>query len=517
MNRPTRKRAAVAGAVAAAVGVGVTELLAGALGGVRSLVVAIGHSVIDAVPGDVERVAIRLFGRADKPVLLTTIVVLALLLGALLGLMAARRLATSVAGFAAFSALGGLAATREPGAAGNRVALVAAAGALAGVASLRALISAATPRGDRPERREVRPTDAGVDRRGFLRLAFAGVAVAATTGISGRLLAGRQRVAAIRAAIRMPRAATVAAPAPVGADLGITGVTPLYVPNRDFYRIDTALVVPQIDTADWTLDVHGKVDRPLRLTYDELLAIPHVEADVTLACVSNEVGGDLIGNARWQGVPLHVLLERAGVQPGGEQILSVSEDGFTAGFPTRIAMEQRDAMVALFMNAEPLPTKHGFPARLVVPGLYGYVSATKWLSGIELTGWAERDGYWIPRGWSKEGPIKTQSRIDVPRSGEVLPGGRTPIAGVAWAQGRGVEGVEVRVDDGPWRPARLAASLGVNCWRQWVYDWTAGPGEHTIAVRARDATGYVQTAERTAVDPNGATGHHTIHVEVGSA
>jgi DMSO/TMAO reductase YedYZ molybdopterin-dependent catalytic subunit len=179
-------------------------------------------------------------------------------------------------------------------------------------------------------------------------------------------------------------------------------------------------------------------------------------------------------------------------------------------------MEQPDAMVALFMNGEPLPAKHGFPARLVIPGLYGYVSATKWLSGIEMTGWDERNGYWIPRGWSKEGPVKTQSRIDVPRSGAVLPGGPTAVAGVAWAQGRGVEGVEVRIDDSPWQPARLADALGVNCWRQWVYDWVAGPGEHTIAVRAKDATGYVQTDKRSPVDPDGATGHHTIQVEVGS-
>lgn len=250
----------------------------------------------------------------------------------------------------------------------------------------------------------------------------------------------------------------------------------------------------------------GSVDRPLTLTYAELMAMPHIEADVTLSCVSNEVGGDLAGNARWQGVPLADLLERAGLQSGATQVLGRSVDGFTAGFPTEVALDGRNAMVAVAMNGEPLPAAHGFPARLVIPGLYGYVSATKWLSEIELTSFDEVDGYWIPRGWSKEGPIKTQSRIDV--------ASRRVIAGVAWAPTRGIERVEIRIDDGPWQQATLAAPLGVDCWRQWFLPWDTAPERYVIAVRATDGTGETQTAERTDVAPNGASGHHTIQVDV---
>ena len=241
--------------------------------------------------------------------------------------------------------------------------------------------------------------------------------------------------------------------------------------------------------------------------------MPQIEADVTLCCVSNEVGGGLIGNARWQGVPLHTLLQRAAPHGDATQIVGRSVDGFTAGFPTRRAIEDEKAMVAVAMNGVPLPHDHGFPARLVVPGLYGYVSATKWLKSIELFRWDEFNAYWIPRGWSKLGPIKTQSRIDVPARRVTRPG-RQAIAGVAWAQTRGIERVEVRIDDGPWRKATLAASLGVDTWRQWHLAWDATPGEHTIAVRATDGTGRTQTEERSRPDPNGATGHHTIDVRV---
>lgn len=294
-------------------------------------------------------------------------------------------------------------------------------------------------------------------------------------------------------------------------------MTPLFVANADFYRIDTALTVPRVDPTTWTLEVRGMVDRPFRLTYDELLAMPHLEADITLACVSNPVGGDLVGNARWQGVPLRALLDRAGVRPGATQLLSRSVDGFTAGFPVTTALEVTDAMVAVAMNGEPLPARHGFPARLVVPGLFGYVSATKWLSVIELTTFETEEGYWVPRGWARDGPVLTQSRIDVPRAATRLPPGRQVVAGVAWAPTRGVERVEVRVDDGPWQGARLAAALDVDTWRQWVLEWDATPGRHTLSVRASDGTGETQTARRTAVAPDGARGHHTIEVRVDDA
>ena len=285
-------------------------------------------------------------------------------------------------------------------------------------------------------------------------------------------------------------------------------------PNRDFYRIDTALAVPDVDATDWNLSVRGMVRRPFTVTYDELLAMPMVEEYVTLTCVSNEVGGELVGNALWLGVPLADLLERAGVRNGATQIMGRSVDGFTAGFPTAVGLDGRTALIAVGMNGEPLPVRHGFPARLVVSGLYGYVSATKWLSAIELTTLEAQDGYWIPRGWAKEAPIKTQSRIDVPRPGKRLEPGPVAVAGVAWAQTRGIESVEVQIDDGEWRDASLAAPLSIDSWVQWRYEWNARPGRHRVRVRATDGSGETQDATPRRIDPDGATGYDFIMVDV---
>jgi DMSO/TMAO reductase YedYZ molybdopterin-dependent catalytic subunit len=300
---------------------------------------------------------------------------------------------------------------------------------------------------------------------------------------------------------------------PAAAQLDVAGLDPVVTPNDRFYRIDTALQVPRVDAASWRLRVTGMVDRPLELSLDDLLAREVVEADVTLACVSNEVGGRLVGNARWRGVRLDDLLAEAGVRPGATQVVGRSVDGFTAGFPTA-TLDGRDVLVAVGMNGAPLPFEHGFPARLVVPGLYGYVSATKWLAEIELTTLEALDGYWIPRGWAKEAPIKTASRIDVPRPGSDVAPGPTPIAGVAWAPTRGIDRVEVAVDDGPWQAARLAAAIGPDSWRQWVLDWDATPGEHSLRVRATDGTGATQTEQRADPVPDGASGWHTVTVRV---
>jgi DMSO/TMAO reductase YedYZ molybdopterin-dependent catalytic subunit len=324
------------------------------------------------------------------------------------------------------------------------------------------------------------------------------------------------------------QAVPVALPTPTGSTVPSDGVgvpvdpagatsspvTPYFTPNAGFYRIDTAISIPRIDVADWRLEIRGRVDRPLTLTYDDLLAREQVERIVTLACVSNEVGGDLIGNAVWQGVLLAPLLEEAGVQPESEQVFSTSVDGWNCGFPVELAFDGRDAMIAVGMNGEPLPRRHGFPARLVVPGLYGYVSATKWLERIELTTWDEAVGYWIPRGWAREAPIKTQSRIDVPRRGDRPAAGSVVIAGIAWAQHRGITAVEVRIDDGPWQQAELATDVTIDSWRQWRLVWQASPGEHRIQVRATDATGETQTQETSRVDPDGATGWHTRRITV---
>ncbi|MEV7908208.1 molybdopterin-dependent oxidoreductase, partial [Streptomyces anulatus] len=265
----------------------------------------------------------------------------------------------------------------------------------------------------------------------------------------------------------------------------------------------------------WTLKIHGMVDRPVELTLADLMKRPVIEADVTLCCVSNDVGGPYIGNARWLGVSLAGVLRDAGVHRDADMLLSTSADGWTAGTPVDVVLDGRNALLAFAMNGEALPVEHGFPVRQVVPGLYGYVSATKWVTDIKVTRFDRDEAYWTPRGWSPKGPIKTESRIDLPRDGAGLPAGRTVIAGVAWAQHKGVDAVEVRVDQGPWRQARLAEAPTADTWRQWVLDdWEATPGEHTIAVRATDATGYTQTEERAPVGPDGATGWHTIDVQV---
>jgi len=294
----------------------------------------------------------------------------------------------------------------------------------------------------------------------------------------------------------------------------IEGISSLITPNDDFYRIDTALQIPLVDPDDWTLSVTGMVDDPLEISFAELLDMELVEEPVTLSCVSNEVGDDLVGNAVWLGVPVSTILDRAGVQEDATQIVGRSVDNWTAGFPTELAFDGRTALVAVAMNGEPLPTRHGFPARLVVAGLYGYVSATKWLSEIELTTWEAFDAYWIPRGWSKEGPIKTQSRVDVPRSGSEIPAGPSAIAGVAWAPSRSISKVEIQIGGGAWIETELVDELSENSWRQWKYEWDAPPGDHEIKVRATDGDGQTQTEEESRPAPDGATGWHRIDVTV---
>ncbi|MFZ1488904.1 MAG: molybdopterin-dependent oxidoreductase, partial [Ilumatobacteraceae bacterium] len=329
----------------------------------------------------------------------------------------------------------------------------------------------------------------------------------------------RQRVRAIEAAApdQLPALGPGGAAAEIPNGAGVVPGTPYLTPNADFYRIDTAHSFPRVDLDRWTMRVHGLVDEELSLTYADLSRLPQVERVITLCCVSNEVGGPYIGNAVWQGVLLADVLSMAGVRDEAEQVFSRSLDGWTCGFPVEVALDGRDNLIALGMNGEPLPLAHGFPARLVVPGLYGYVSATKWLKEIELTTWDAAEGYWVPRGWARDALVKTQSRIDVPRRGERLLAGPTAVAGVAWAQHRGVERVEVRVDGGPWRLARLGTDVTDDSWRQWVLDWEATEGDHLIEVRATDKTGETQTEARSPVAPDGATGWHSRRVSVSPA
>jgi DMSO/TMAO reductase YedYZ molybdopterin-dependent catalytic subunit len=514
----SRRRAAAAGLVAAAAALGASELLSGLSGRIPSLVLGVADLFIAETPGGIVRWSIDTFGASQKTILVAGIVAASLLLGAGFGVVARRSFGRGAAGFAGFGLLGGWAAARETLTSDGWGWLTAAASSLVGIGALGVLLRpgrpAATSRSGATSMAE--PIGASLDRRRFLLVSGALAAFGAVGGGVGRLLRQARNVEAARERVAA-RLGSGAPPLPADVevfDVKVTGIAPIVTPNADFYRIDTRILAPQVDPDGWSLRVTGMVDREVELTFDELLAMDRITEYVTLSCVSNEVGGDLVGNALWSGVPLADLLDLAGPHRGATQIVGRAVDGWTAGFPAELVGDGRPCMVAVAMNGEPLPVKHGFPARLIIPGLYGYVSATKWLSEIELTTWEAFDGYWVPRGWAKEGPIKTQSRIDVPRSGATVSSGQTPIAGVAWAPTRSIQQVEVRVDDDPWQPARLSGALSENTWVQWVYDWDATPGAHRLQVRATDGDGNTQTAELAPPAPSGATGYHAIRVEV---
>ena len=572
-------RAIAIGIVAAGGALGLSEILSGLSRKIPSLVVSVAEEIVDITPGFIARWSIDTLGSAQKPALVWGIVIVSILLGAVLGWPSRKRWWVMPAGLVVFAVVGGWAAARNPLSSdglGWMSGLVSGAFGIAVFLSLYALARAAIPSGESEEpaeERKVPMVGRGRfnDRRRFVGAVgiIAGASLAG--GLLGRWLRRRDTVEGAREGvaealqgrtIATPTArptpvptqqataepvqsaatpgATPEATAEAGADptadptaeptpsvtaepLGepnfdhIAGIAPLITPNEDFYLIDTALSYPQVDPADWSLRIHGMVDREVEISFDELLDLGLVREQVTLSCVSNSVGGRLVGNAEWVGVPLARVLDEAGVQPGATQIVGRSIDRWTAGFPTEVALDGRIAMVAVQMNGEPLPISHGFPARLVVAGLYGYVSATKWLSDIELTTWEAFDGYWIPRGWSKEGPIKTQSRIDVPRRDSTIDPGPTAIAGVAWAPSRAIEKVEVQVDDEDWVEAELSRETTINSWRQWMVTWNATPGEHRVRVRATDGTGTTQTSEISRPAPDGATGWHTIQVRADEA
>jgi DMSO/TMAO reductase YedYZ molybdopterin-dependent catalytic subunit len=340
------------------------------------------------------------------------------------------------------------------------------------------------------------------------------VAVAGVSALGGRLLAERTSVSQARSALRLPRPARPFPTLPPGTHFPIRGLSPFVTPNGSFYRVDTALILPQVSPSSWQLRIHGMVGREITVDFHDLLTLPLIEDYVTLTCVSNPVGGPYIGNARWLGASLATLLRMARIRRGAEQLICTSVDGFTSGTPVQTVMDGRNALLAIAMNGQPLPVAHGFPARMVVPGLYGYVSACKWITDIKVTTFAAEQAYWVQRGWSQQAPIKTESRIDVPSFNTAVRAGRTPVAGVAWAQHKGIDAVEVRVDHGPWHTARLAAVPGIDTWRQWVWEWHATRGNHVIEARATDATGYTQTAVQAPPEPNGATGYPSITVSV---
>jgi DMSO/TMAO reductase YedYZ molybdopterin-dependent catalytic subunit len=523
-----RSLGALAGLLAAAVALGVAELAAALVGPASSPVVAVGDTVITVVPEPVKQFAISTFGENDKIALVVGTLVVVALYAVVIGLVSLRSRRAGAAGIALFGVIGALAAATRP-AGGLLDALPSVVGALAGVVAILLLVDPLTA----PAADTLRSADddvmerlrgvlsmadrkgAGMDRRRFVVTGGVALGAAAVTGGGGRLLQRRFDVGNARDELALPSPSSPAAALPRGADLAesVDGVTPLFTANRDFYRVDTAITVPQIRPADYRLTLSGMFDSPRSYTLTELFDRDDViERDITLTCVSNEVGGGLAGTARWIGVPLGDLLRENGVSGDSDQLVCRSVDGMTIGAPTAAALGVENAMIAFGMNGEPLPVEHGFPVRMLIPGLYGYVSACKWMTGIEATTFDAFDAYWVERDWAREAPIKVASRIDTPAPLRQFPAGRRPIAGVAWAQTRGIARVEVRIDDGEWQEAELAPQAATELWRQWVLPHDFAPGSYQLTVRATTADGEVQTDERARPFPNGASGLHSIRV-----
>ncbi len=504
MQRPGRLLSAAVGIASGAAALAVAELVAALGTTTRSPILDVGDRVIDLVPPWLKNAAIELFGTNDKAALLVGIGITLAVYSAAVGIVAMRhRLLPGIVGILGFGALGAAAALLAGR--GPASVLPASIGALAG-AGVLIMLHRLWFRGQTDHVVRI----ASEDRRRFLVGLGATFLTAGLTAGAVRLSAADAATSPVATAGSLPPVPRPLSPVSAGADLGVPGLSPFITPNDEFYRIDTALSVPRVSIEDFSLRIFGMVDRELTLSYADLIARAQIESDITLTCVSNEVGGQLVGNARWQGIRLDALLEEAGVQRDADQVVGRSVDNYTCGFPIAAATDGRDAMVAIGMNGEPLPLVHGFPARLVVPGLYGYVSATKWLKEIEITTFEAFDHYWARREWSAQAPIKTQSRIDTPGPLVTLATGPATIAGVAWAQTRGIAKVEVQIDDGPWQEAELGVEVANTTWRQWRLRWEVSSGRHTITCRATDATGELQAEERATPMPDGATGWHSI-------
>ena len=505
----SRWRSAFAGLAAASAGVGTAEIVAALLAPRASPLASTGALVIDLSPSWLKDLVIGLFGTADKIVIFVAVTLAVALLAAVSGIVEAKAPPWGRVMIGAVGGIGLIAATTRADSTmlSGLPAIIAIVIAVILLAQLsrrsRAIDNA---KGDQARSQE---------RRYFLISASVAAGLGVAAAIGGRIAAtGIQAVDAARRMFTLPVPAVKAPPIPAGASLDIPGIAPLVTPNSDYYRIDTALIVPSIDPAQWSLTITGLVEREVTLSFEELLALPLEESYTTLACVSNYVGGGLIGNALWLGYPIRKLLAKAGAKPGADMVLSRSVDGFTAGTPLTALTDDRNAILAVAMNGEPLPPEHGFPVRMVVPGLFGYVSATKWVTELKVTTFAEDAAYWTNRGWSARGPVKLSSRIDTPGGFGQVEAGTVMVAGVAWSQHVGISGVEVRVDDGPWLEATLAEAISADTWRQWSFPWEATRGRRTLTVRATDANGMVQTAQYADVVPDGATGLHSIDVGV---
>lgn len=508
-------RAGIAGAAAVVLAGGVGEVVAGLVGG-GSPVAAVGGWLIDLAPPWAKDTAIALFGTNDKIALIVAICIVIVLLGAACGALETRRPPWGAAIVAVFGIVGGvIATTRSDAVVGAWLPSVVAGVVGGGVLGwLARMVRGSATRTESPPQASTDAVPGRADRRTFLMWSGAAVVVGLLAAAGGNALrAGRAAATAIRDVV-LPRPAVAAPPVPAGAELDVPGLASVITPNDGFYRIDTALIVPSVNPAEWSIRIHGLVENEVTLTWDELLGLRLEESYTTLACVSNEVGGSLIGNARWLGYPIRELLARARPTAEADMVLSRSVDGFTASTPLEALTDDRAAILAVGMNGEPLPQEHGFPVRMVVPGLYGYVSATKWVVELEVTRFDRARAYWTDRGWSELGPIRLQSRIDVPRGDQSIAAGETVIAGVAWQQHVGVAGVEVQIDDGAWRQATLATAISDDTWVQWSLPWTATAGRHVVRCRATSATGEVQTSAIAPVVPDGATGWHERTVTV---
>ena len=517
-QRGSALAAAAIGAASVALGAGVGELVAAVLTPAASPFAVVGSALIDLAPAWAKDAAIALFGTADKLALLGGILLVVVALGAAAGLLDARWPPWGRVLVLALAAAGVVAALTRSDAGALSWVPSAVSGVVAAIAlwGLGRMLRSAPPERTTPREHTVGMDAGGIDRRRLFAWAGGVAAIGVLAAIGGTALrTGTQVSAAVRRALRLPAPAVTAAPVPAGADLGVLGLAPVVTPAEHFYRIDTALIVPDIAPADWSLRIHGLVDREVVLTWEELLRLPLEESWTTLVCVSNPVGGDLIGNAKWLGHPIRNLLDRAGVRPNADMVLSRSQDGFTASTPLEVLTDpERAALLALGMNGEPLPPEHGFPVRMVVPGLYGYVSATKWVTELQVTRFDRATAYWTDRGWSAQGPVKLQSRIDVPRRGQGLSSGDVVIAGVAWQPHVGIARVEVQVDGGTWREATLAPAISDDTWVQWSIPWTAEKGDHAIRCRATNARGETQTDVDAWPAPDGATGWQQLNVTV---
>jgi DMSO/TMAO reductase YedYZ molybdopterin-dependent catalytic subunit len=494
--------------LALALGLAVAELVAGLLGRAESAVTAVGEEFIDITPAWLKELAIDWFGTSDKAVLVGGIMVVLAILGVGVGLLTARRYGLGMMAAVALLAIAAGAVWRRPDTTAADLVPIVAGGVIALPALswlTRKAVADAVVTGGRA---------AGPSRRTFVTAASITAVLAAAGGGVGRWLRAR------RAGVEQSRddlATSINFPSPeppAGVDAGVTGVESWRTANDDFYRIDTALAPPLLPAKDWRLRVHGMVEREIELGFDRLIGMGLVSRWLTLNCVSNEVGGHLIGNALWTGVPIAKVLALAGPLSDADAVLSRSDDGWTAGTPLNVLTDGRGALLAVGMNGEPLPIEHGFPVRMIVPGLYGYVSATKWVVDLEVSRFAAFDAYWTSRGWAEQGPVKVASRIDVPQDRSSVHTGTVAVAGVAWAQHRGISGVQVRVDETEWASARLADVPSTDTWRQWMWQWNASPGDHILEVRATTQDGEVQTGEQAPPPPDGATGWHRIEVGV---